>query len=155
VPNYLNEVQFTINDGFYIWYSHFDSIYFDQNIESKLSNRNSRKIFLEKNIWFLELILARCFKCWLGWEHCGLLPKTILNGTRPLVSGNDQTEVAHYALLPLNIWNSRLNVNAYANKLNQSSTRNEITLSRSAARVIEKPMKQYHKYYIKYNNISF
>ena len=29
--------------------------------------------------------------------------KTILNGTRPLVSGNDQTEVAHYALFPLNI----------------------------------------------------
>ena len=27
----------------------------------------------------------------------------ILNGTRPLVSGNDQTEVAHYALLPLNV----------------------------------------------------
>ena len=131
-----------------------------RNILTKISSQNCQieiveKYFSRKNIWFLELILARCFKCWLGWEHCGLLPKTILNGTRPLVSGNDQTEVAHYALLPLNIWNSRLNVNAYANKLNQSSTRNEIALSRSAVRVIEKPMKQYHKYYIKYNNISF
>ena len=89
----------------------------------------------------------------MGLGRLWSLPKTILNGTRPLVSGNDQTEVAHYALLPLNIWNSRLNVNAYANKL--SSTRNEIALSRSAAWVIEKPMKQYHKYYIKYNNIPF
>ena len=131
-----------------------------RNILTKISSQSCQieiveKYFSRKNIWFLELILARSFKCWWGWEHCGLLPKTILNGTRPLVSGNDQTEVAHYALLPLNIWNSRLNVNAYANKLNQSSTRNEIALSRSAVRVIEKPMKQYHKYYIKYNNIPF
>ena len=135
-----------------------------RNILTKISSQDwpiekviFENISSEKYVYFYRIdnILGCSFKRWWGWEHCGLLPKTILNGTRPLVSGNDRTEVAHYAFLPLNIWNSRLNVNAYANKLNQSSTRNEIALSRSAAWVIEKPMKQYHKYYIKYNNIPF